>query len=71
VAEEEKPLQPEPKYLRMLQLMAEGRKDDAVARAMGISVRTVRRFVAEASMTLGAKNRVHLAVEAMRRGWIE
>ncbi len=44
--------------------------DAAVARHLGISERTVRRHVGALLETLGASNRVTLAVTAVRDGWV-
>lgn len=51
-------------------LLAQGQKDAAVARRIGVSTRTVRRWLALAMQTLGAESRFELAVEATRRGWL-
>lgn len=54
----------------LLRLLAQGQKDDAVARALGISVRTTRRIVADLSERAGATSRFELAVKAGRLGWL-
>ena len=46
------------------------RKDEQIARALGMSVRTVRRRVADLMDELGADSRFQAGVEAVRRGWI-
>lgn len=51
-------------------MLAQGQKDAAVARRIGVSTRTVRRWLALAMQTLGAESRFELAVEATRRGWL-
>lgn len=51
------------------QLMA-GATDEAIARKLGISLRTVRRRVAELMSDLGVDTRFQAGVEAVRRGWI-
>ncbi len=50
--------------------LAGGVKDEQIARALGISVRTVRRRVAELLDELGADSRFQAGVEAVRRGWM-
>lgn len=50
--------------------MAGGAKDEQIARALGMSVRTVRRRVADLMDELGADSRFQAGVEAVRRGWI-
>jgi len=54
----------------LLQQLAGGAKDDQIARALGISVRTVRRRVAELLEDLGATSRFQAGAEAARRGWL-
>ncbi|MCL3997069.1 helix-turn-helix transcriptional regulator [Streptomyces lavenduligriseus] len=54
----------------VLRLLADGCKDETVARALGISVRTERRMVAELTARLGASSRFELAVKATRSGWV-
>ena len=53
----------------LLGQLAEGARDDQIARALGLSVRTVRRRVAELLDDLGAESRFQAGVEAVRRGW--
>ena len=50
--------------------LAAGAKDEQIARALGLSVRTVRRRVADLMDELGADSRFQAGVEAVRRGWI-
>ena len=52
---------------RLLSLLAAGYKDEAIARHLGIGVRTVRRRVAEVMDELGACTRFQLGVAAERR----
>jgi DNA-binding CsgD family transcriptional regulator len=54
----------------LLELMAGGAQDEQIARRLGISLRTVRRRVAEVLGELGAESRFQAGVEAARRGWI-
>lgn len=51
-------------------LMAGGMKDEAVARRLGVSDRTVRRIVFAMSEYLGADSRFQAACLAMRAGWL-
>jgi DNA-binding NarL/FixJ family response regulator len=55
---------------RTLELLALGAKDEAVARQLGVSLRTVRRRVADVLTELGATTRFQAGMEAVRRGWI-
>jgi DNA-binding Lrp family transcriptional regulator len=54
----------------LLTQLAGGAKDEQIARAFGISVRTVRRRVAGLLDELGAASRFQAGVEAARRGWL-
>jgi hypothetical protein len=54
----------------LLTQLAAGAKDEQIARALGLSVRTVRRRVADLMDDLGAASRFQAGVEAVRRGWI-
>jgi hypothetical protein len=54
----------------LLGQLAAGAKDEQIARALGMSLRTVRRRVAEVTDELGAQSRFQAGVEAVRRGWI-
>ncbi len=55
---------------QLLVLMREGAIDQQIARASGVSVRTVRRRIAAVMEELGATSRFGAGVEAARRGWI-
>jgi hypothetical protein len=54
----------------LLEQLGRGAKDEQIARAMGLSLRTVRRRVADVLDELGASSRFQAGVEAVRRGWI-
>jgi DNA-binding CsgD family transcriptional regulator len=54
----------------LLQQLAAGAQDEQIARALGISLRTVRRRVAAVLTELGADSRFQAGVEAARRGWL-
>ena len=54
----------------ILDLLALGYKDDAIARSTGQSTRTVRRVIAGLSITLKARSRFDLALRAAARGWV-
>ena len=49
---------------------ASGAKDEQIARTMGLSLRTVRRRIAELMIELGADTRFQAGAEAARRGWL-
>lgn len=54
----------------LLDQLARGAKDEQIARTLGLSLRTVRRRVADLLEELGASSRFHAGVEAVRRGWL-
>lgn len=53
----------------LLDQLAHGAKDEQIARVLGLSLRTVRRRVAEVLDELEAGSRFQAGVEAVRRGW--
>ncbi|GGJ60342.1 helix-turn-helix transcriptional regulator [Streptomyces brasiliensis] len=55
----------------ILDLMATGMKDDAIARVLDISRRTVQKHVSEAGAALGARTRFQIALRAAERGWLK
>ncbi|MBX6389074.1 MAG: LuxR family transcriptional regulator [Frankia sp.] len=61
---------PSPAELLLLRLLAEGVKDEAAARTLGLSVRTVRRMVAELMRQLDARSRFQAGILATQRGWL-
>jgi hypothetical protein len=50
--------------------LASGAKDEQIARTLGLSLRTVRRRVAELMIDLRVDTRFHAGAEAVRRGWL-
>jgi predicted DNA-binding transcriptional regulator len=54
----------------ILELLMLGAKDEAIARHLGVSLRTVRRRVADLMDDLGAGTRFQAGMEAVRRGWL-
>ncbi|MDT3399851.1 helix-turn-helix transcriptional regulator [Streptomyces sp. B1866] len=56
---------------QVLTLMAEGYKDDAAARKLGLSVRTYRRYVADIMRDLQVESRFQAGVRAVRSGLME
>jgi DNA-binding NarL/FixJ family response regulator len=54
----------------LLRQLAAGAKDEQIARTLGLSLRTVRRRVADLMIELGADTRFQAGVEAVRRGWL-
>lgn len=57
-------------HQQLLDLLAQGVKDDLIARLTGMSLRTVRRRVANLMAELGADSRFQAGAEAVRRGWL-
>jgi len=54
----------------VLQMLAEGMTDEAIARRLDISVRTLRRTVLRLTKLLAARSRFETAVLATRYGWV-
>lgn len=54
----------------LLAQLAEGVKDEQIARNLDVSLRTVRRRVAALMVELGVDTRFQAGVEAVRRGWL-
>lgn len=52
-------------------LLVEGNQDEAVARTLGISVRTCRAHISKLMQTLGATGRTHLGALLVRSGIAE
>lgn len=55
---------------QVLTLLVNGQPDSAIARQLGVSVRTVGRLVAEAGRRLQAASRIEVCILALRVGWI-
>jgi DNA-binding CsgD family transcriptional regulator len=55
---------------RILELIAGGAKDEAIARTLGIATRTLRRDMAELRDRLGVSSRTEMVAEAIQRGWV-
>ncbi len=55
---------------QLLDLLVRGVKDERIARTLGISLRTVRRRIAELLAELGVESRFQAGAEAVRRGWL-
>lgn len=63
--------QPRPDLRRLLlQELASGAQDEQIARRLDVSLRTVRRRVADLLHELGADTRFQAGAEAARRGWL-
>lgn len=54
----------------LLQQLAAGAQDEQIARRLAVSLRTVRRRVADLMVELGVDTRFQAGVEAVRRGWL-
>ncbi len=55
---------------QLVHLLARGAKDEHIARSLGVSLRTVRRWIASVLLELGAESRFQAGVEAVRAGWL-
>ncbi|GAA2055412.1 helix-turn-helix domain-containing protein [Catenulispora yoronensis] len=56
--------------LELLRVLAQGRTDESAARHLGLSLRTVRRMVADLMERLGARSRFEAGVRAAEHGWL-
>lgn len=56
--------------LTVLRMMSSGLKDEAIARQLGVSMRTLRRRVLRVMDLLHASTRFQAGAQAARRGWI-
>ncbi|MFP3987355.1 LuxR C-terminal-related transcriptional regulator [Streptomyces sp. E11-3] len=54
----------------LLRLLARGLTDDVIRRRLGVSLRTVRRIVADLCTRLQAESRFEAGYQAAKRGWI-
>lgn len=59
-----------PQEGEILRLLASGHTDESVARRLDLSVRTVRRSIAELHERLAAASRFQAGVNAVRNGWL-
>ncbi|MFI9842517.1 LuxR C-terminal-related transcriptional regulator [Nonomuraea sp. NPDC051941] len=60
-----------PQEKQVLRLLGLGQTDEAVAKRLGVSVRTVRRVVAALLERLAAQSRFQAGARALALGWIE
>jgi DNA-binding NarL/FixJ family response regulator len=54
----------------LLWLLAQGMTDEAAARKLGLSLRTVRRLASDLMARLNAHSRFEAGVRAAHRGWL-
>ena len=59
-----------PRERELLALLSSGSTDESAAARLGVSVRTVRRMVADIMNRLGARSRFQAGVKAADRGWL-
>lgn len=60
----------DPRVRQVVTLLAQGHKDQAIARRLGLSARTVRRLVSVVIEELHADSRFQAGVLAVKRGWV-
>ncbi|MER7760474.1 LuxR C-terminal-related transcriptional regulator [Streptomyces sp. NPDC097619] len=63
--------QPTGRHRELLRMLEGGLTDEAMARKLGVSERTVRRLVSELTERLGAASRFQAGVCAVRLGWLD
>ncbi len=59
------------RHREVVRLLASGLTDEAIARKLGLSDRTVRRIVAELMQQIGAESRFQAGVKMVRLGWLD
>lgn len=62
--------QPPGRMRDILSLMCAGLTDDAIARVLGLSRRTIQKHISETAELLGARTRFQIALLARERGWL-
>ncbi|MEU9210003.1 LuxR C-terminal-related transcriptional regulator [Streptomyces sp. NPDC048415] len=62
---------PTGRHRELVRMLAGGLTDEAMARKLGVSERTVRRLVSELTERLGAASRFQAGVCAVRLGWLD
>ena len=55
----------------ILTLLRAGLTDDAIARVLGLSRRTIQKHISETAELLGARTRFQIALLARERGWLD
>jgi DNA-binding NarL/FixJ family response regulator len=61
---------PTPQERDLLRLLGRGMTDASAARQLGVSLRTVRRMMAELMTRLDARSRFEAGLRAAERGWV-
>ncbi|MFD6889355.1 LuxR C-terminal-related transcriptional regulator [Streptomyces sp. NPDC059957] len=61
---------PSDRDLALLTMLEDGLTDEGISRKMGVSIRTLRRTMADLMKRLNAQSRFQAGAEAVRRGWI-
>ncbi len=59
-----------PQELAVLKMLAQGHTDEAIAKRLGVSPRTARRFAANLMERLDARSRFEAGVHAVQDGWL-
>jgi DNA-binding CsgD family transcriptional regulator len=62
--------EPSPQERDLLRLLGTGLTDASAARQLGVSLRTVRRMMAELMARLHARSRFEAGIRAAERGWV-
>jgi DNA-binding CsgD family transcriptional regulator len=60
-----------PNERELLRLMFDGHTDESAARKLGVSLRTVRRMMANLAGRLGARSRFQVGALAQAKGWLD
>jgi DNA-binding CsgD family transcriptional regulator/sugar-specific transcriptional regulator TrmB len=60
----------DPSERELVRLLGDGHTDEAAARKLGLSVRTIQRMMADLTTRLGAESRFQAGANAVRQGWL-
>lgn len=71
VSDESSPTVSGTRHREVVRLLASGLTDEAIARKLGLSDRTVRRIVADLMQQIGAESRFQAGVKMVRLGWLD
>ena len=59
------------KNIRLMQLVAKGKTNRQIAKSLGLSEQTIKNELVSLFLKLGATNRTHLIIIAIKKGWVK
>lgn len=63
--------QPTPRQVEILHLVARGKSNKEIGRALGVSQQTIKNHLSDLYRRLGSSDRAHAVYLAIQRGYIE